>query len=166
MSANPENQLYGSDGIGDAAASSHGGSGIYVTMDGNNLGINIKSYAGEKQYASSKFSVPVDSHDIKIADDGSTVYVIAGDKLVATIAISGTKDFGIANVAADALAETVTITLADGTTQTIENATVASRNNNGALGVATRGAGAITFSAISLMPFDSIEIPEFEASEN
>ena len=158
MSANPEGQLYGSDG-GDAAGISHGGSGIYVTMDGNNLVINIKSYSNG--YVSNKFTVAVDSHDVKIADNGSTVYVIAGNKLAATIEISGTRDFGIKNVAPDALAETVTITLADGTSQTVENAVVASRHNNGSLGVATRGGGVVTFSALSLMPFDSIEIPQF-----
>ena len=163
MTANPEGQLYGADG-GDAAGASHGGSGIYVTMDGNNLVINIKSYA-DGAYASNKFSAAVDSHDIKIADDGNTVYVLAGDKLVATIAISGTKDYSIKNVAPDALAETVVITMADGTTQTVENAVVASRNNNGALGVATRGGGTITFSALSLMPFDSIEIPGVETPD-
>ena len=111
-----------------------------------------------KDYAN-KFSVAVDSHDIKVADNGETIYVIAGNKLAATIVISGTRDFGIPNVAADALAETVTITLADGTSQTVADAVVASRFNNGALGVATRGSGLISFTAISLMPFDSIEIP-------
>ena len=163
LSANPEGKLYGSDG-NDATTSSHGGSGIYLTMDGSNLVINVKGYA-DGAYVANKFTVAVDSNDIKIADDGEKVYVLAGETLVATIAISGTKDFGIKNVPADALAETVTVTLADGTTQTVENAVVASRNNNGALGVATRGGGQITFTAISLMPFDSIEIPSVEPEE-
>ena len=163
LAANPEGKLYGSDG-NDATSSSHGGSGIYLTMDGSNLVINVKSYA-DSAYSANKFTVAVDSNDIKIADDGEKVYILAGETLVATIAISGTKDFGIKNVPADALAETVTVTLSDGTTQTVENAVVASRNNNGALGVATRGGGQITFTAISLMPFDSIEIPGVEPEE-
>ena len=163
LAANPEGKLYGSDG-NDATTSSHGGSGIYLTMDGSNLVINVKGYA-DGAYVANKFTVAVDNNDIKIADDGEKVYVLAGETLVATIAISGTKDFGIKNVPADALAETVTVTLADGTTQTVENAVVASRNNNGALGVATRGGGQITFTAISLMPFDTIEIPGTEPEE-
>ena len=162
--ANPEQQYYGADG-GDATASSHGGSGIYLTIDGGKLVINVKSYA-DGAYSSNKFSVAINSTTIRIADDGTNVYIIAGDELVAVINIAGSRDFGINGVAADALAETVTITFADGTSSTIENAIVASKFNNGHLGIATRGAGSISFTGVALNAFDSIEIPVFPHVHN
>ena len=162
--ASPEKQFYGPDG-GDATGSSHGGAGIWLAIadiDGQlTLRINIKSYENGT-YKSNIFLVPVDGRNLTVADNGSVVTLIVNDKVAATIAISGTKDFGIDGVTAGEAAENVTITLADGTVAEVANAIVAASCDTGnSVGVATRG-GTIKFTSISLKPYDTVAIPADE----
>ena len=162
--ASPEKQFYGPDG-GDATGSSHGGAGIWLAIadiDGQlTLRINVKSYENGT-YKSNIFLVPVDGRNLTVADNGSVVTLIVNDKVAATIAISGTKDFGIDGVTAGEAAENVTITLADGTVAEVANAIVAASCDTGnSVGVATRG-GTIKFTSISLKPYDTVAIPADE----
>ncbi len=160
--ASPEKQFFGQDGH-DAAGSSHGGSGIYLSMDGEYaLRINIKSYV-DQAYVANIYSVDVESNDITVVDDGSIVYILSGDKLVATVAISGTADYGLEGVGADEACASATLSLCDGNIYEIPNALLAaSCDVANSVGVATRGGGSISFTSIALQPFSSVEIPEME----
>ncbi len=157
--ASMEKHYFGQDGHDSGAVISMGGAGIYINylMTGK-LRINIKTYV-DGQYVPNVFYIDTDNSIITLADNGSTVYVLTGDKLVATIDISGTKDYGIEGVAADELAEKAVLTLADGTVTVLENACVAANAAGSDLGIATR-TGNINFRSVSLNAFDTVEIPD------
>ena len=159
QNASLEKHYFGQDG-NDADGVSHGGAGIYLNYvpqgTGYAIRINIKTYV-EGQYIPNIYYVPVDSSDITVADDGNTVFIFAGEYLAATITITGTQDYGIADVPADALAAKAVLTTAEGTFE-IENACVSANIIDSDVGVATR-TGAINFNSISLNSFKSVEIP-------
>ncbi|MBE6585843.1 MAG: discoidin domain-containing protein, partial [Ruminococcaceae bacterium] len=162
--ASIENHFFGQDG-NDVGGVSMGGAGIYINYiargEGYALRLNIKTYADGK-YIPNLYYVPVDSSDITIADNGSTVYVLAGGKLAATIAISGVKDYGIStqhgSVPADALAEKAVLTTSEGTFE-LDNACVAANFMDSDLGIATR-TGTINFNRVTLKGFNTVVIPE------
>ncbi len=169
MAATLEGHYYGDDGNGAI-----GGSGIYVNVvpegDGKVAYINVKSFAGFREgdgrqtYSSNIFKVPCSTDaKITIADDGENVYVLESGALLAIISISGTHDYSIEGVPADALAEKVTVTLADGSVTEIASPAVAASHISdvGAIG---RGATIYLFS-IELKPFSSVEIPELSKPE-
>ncbi len=152
IKATKEGHYFGSDG--DDSGISMGGSGIYLTISGGKARINIKSYSGgnDGNYTPHIYTVPVsDAYYFTISDNGNQVVIKEAGNLVATIDISGTRDFGISGVAANQLAKTVTITLADGTSETITDAIVASSAVSD-LGVATR-TGTINITRLSLLPY-------------
>ncbi len=154
---------FGQDG-NDAGATSSGCAGIYVIPvvqdEVLKLRISIKTL-NENGFATPDVTyVDIDSTDITLADDGQTVYVIAGGKLVATIAISGTHDYAVANVAADACAEKVVLTLADGTSREIANPVVAASYLCD-VGFGVRGGASMVFDSFSLVGYSTVEIPEF-----
>ncbi|MBP3571457.1 MAG: discoidin domain-containing protein [Clostridia bacterium] len=158
-----ENHFFGQDGH-DAGGVSMGGSGIYVNYvprgTGYALRINVKTYE-DGQYVPNIYYALVDSSDITVTDDGSTVSIFAGDKLAATIVISGVKDYGISTnhgaTPADALAEKAVITTAEGTFE-LNNACVAATIEGSDLGIATR-TGTFDFDRVALNPYTSVEIP-------
>ena len=158
-----ENHFFGQDGH-DAGGVSMGGSGIYVNYvprgTGYALRINVKTYEDGK-YVPNIYYALVDSSDITVTDDGSTVSIFAGDKLAATIVISGVKDYGISTehgaTPADALAEKAVITTAEGTFE-LNNACVAATIEGSDLGIATR-TGTFDFDRVALNPYTSVEIP-------
>ena len=156
--ATVEGQFYGADG-NDADVNSYGGSGIYIAMlDETTLRINVKSYVDGK-YVPNIYTVTVASNDITVVDDGATVYVLAGDALVATIAINGTNDYGIAGVAADHASVSATLTIG-GETYEIANAILAAACNvENSIGLATRGGGNMTFSEVIIAGFSTVTIP-------
>ncbi|MBQ9151565.1 MAG: discoidin domain-containing protein [Clostridia bacterium] len=157
--ANPEGQFYGQDG-NDATANSYAGSGIFVALDGADVRINVKSYVDGK-YVPNIYKIAAPSNNITVADDGSVVYIISGDKLVATIAVNGTADYGVAGVAADEASASATLSLCDGTVVEIENAILAaSCDKANSIGAATRGGGVMSFSEIAVKGFTEVEIPE------
>ncbi len=150
IKATKETHYYGSDG-NDTGGVSMGGAGIYLTITGGKARINIKSYSGGT-YTPHIYTLPVsDAYYFTISDNGDQVVIKEAGNLVATIDISGTRDFGISGVAADQMAETVTITMADGTSETITDAIVASSAVS-ELGVATR-TGTINITRLSLLPY-------------
>ena len=158
-----EQFFFGQDGHDlVASGASMGGSGIYVTYTerptGPALRINIKTYEND-QYHYNVFYAPVDSSDITIADDGSTVYILAGGKKAATIAIEGTYDYWIAGTLPNDLAQKATITLADGTVTELNYACVSANGKSSDVGIATRDT-TIRFDRISIQSFDTVEIPE------
>ena len=156
--ATVEGQFYGADG-NDADVNSYGGSGIYIAMlDETTLRINVKSYVDGK-YVPNIYTVTVASNDITVVDDGATVYVLAGDALVATIAINGTNDYGIAGVAADQASASATLTIG-GETYEIANAILAAACDvENTIGLATRGGGNMTFSEVIIAGFSTVTIP-------
>ena len=156
--ATVEGQFYGADG-NDADVNSYGGSGIYIAMlDETTLRINVKSYVDGK-YVPNIYTATVASNDITVVDDGATVYVLAGDALVATIAINGTNDYGIAGVAADQASASATLTIG-GETYEIANAILAAACDvENTIGLATRGGGNMTFSEVIIAGFSTVTIP-------
>ena len=159
QNASMEKNYFGQDG-NDASGLSHGGAGIYLNYvpyeTGYAIRINIKTYV-EGKYVPNIYYVPVSSSNITVADDGKTVSIFTGEYLAATIAISGTQDYGIADVPADALAAKVVMTTAEGTFE-LENACVSASIIDSDVGVATR-TGTINFNGISLKGFNSVKIP-------
>ncbi len=161
--ATNENHFFGQDG-NDAGGVSMGGSGIYINYVPRGtayaLRINVKTYENG-QYIPNVYYAPVGSSDITVTDDGSTVSIFAGDKLAATIVISGVKDYGIStdhgSTPADALAEKAIITTAEGTFE-LNNACVAATIEGSDLGIATR-TGTFDFDRVALKPYTSVEIP-------
>jgi hypothetical protein len=161
--ASIENNFFGQDGH-DAGGVSMGGAGIYINYvprgTGYALRINVKTYE-DGQYVPNVYYALVDSSDITVTDDGSTVSIFAGDKLAATIVISGVKDYGIStehgSTPADALAEKAVITTAEGTFE-LNNACVAATIEGSDLGIATR-TGTFNFDRVALNPYTSVEIP-------
>ncbi len=152
-SATPEKQYYGTD-----KSNAVGGSGIYLSIEGENAYINIKSYDGNGAYLSNVFKAPISGEaNFTVADSGETIYIMESGNLIATISVSGTKDYGIATVASDALAEKVSITLADGSVHEVANPAVAA-SHIADVGITAR-ASLLTFTSLSLMPFSSVEIP-------
>ncbi len=160
QNASIEKEYYGQDGH-DGDSSSMGGAGIYLNViqkDGApTLRVNLKTYNGA--YVPNITYIPINSQTITVADNGNCVSIMAGDELVATIKISGTKDYGLDAVAADELAATAVMTLADGSEIVYEDACVAASHIS-QVGIATR-TGSIAFNRVSLMPFSSVAIPSF-----
>ena len=157
--ATREHNFFGADG-NDAGGVSHGGAGIYLNYVPQEIGyalrINIKTYVDGK-YIPNIYYAPVESSNFTVTDDGSTVSIFTDDKLIATIVISGTKDYGIDGVPADALAEKVVLTTIEGTFE-LTDACVAATMEISDLGVATR-TGTVNFDHVSLMPYKSVEVP-------
>ena len=143
-----EKQYFGADGH-DGDASSFGCAGIYLTHKDGTLSINVKSY--DNGMVPNVFTVAVSSNDFTVVDDGKTTTLYAGSDVVATFAFEGEADYGMGLQSC----ATVTITWADGSTNTVENALVAAAHTSD-LGIATRGAGAMTFTGVSLMPANSV----------
>ena len=156
--ATVEGQFYGADG-NDADVNSYGGSGIYIAMlDETTLRINVKSFVDGK-YVPNIYTATVASNDITVVDDGATVYVLAGDALVATIAINGTNDYSIAGVAADQASASATLTIG-GETYEIANAILAAACDvENTIGLATRGGGNMTFSEVIIAGYSTVTIP-------
>ncbi len=184
-----------------------GNGGIYllpVTDDDGNiwLRVNIKTVTGETvnengadhYYATPDITyIPVNSTRITVADNGEELLILAGTEQVAKIGVSGTKDLSAYYpVAADACAETVTVTtLVDGAyrgsyggpaaaevtrgedvdkgvARTVENAVVASSHLNGDLGFATRWT-TLHLTEIRLMAYSDMhntDIPDVEIQRN
>ncbi len=150
-----------------------GGPGIYLNVNRNPannsmvLRISIRSVDLETGVLSEHvFEQYIDSSVISVADSGSTVSIMAGDKLIATVAISG-EQVGYTNtymggttaeIPAGALATTAVLKLADGTVTTIENAAVAA-TCHADFGIANRTA-AISVAAVSVKPYSTATIPE------
>ncbi len=164
MNAGPEKNYYGADG-NDGAANSFGGGGIYLCIKDGKLRINVKTYV-DGAIVPAIYETPVDGNDISIVDNGSVISVIVGDKLVATIVLNGTADYGIASVGPETSAASAVLTLADGTVYEIGNVLAAATMLDGNLGFATRGPGALTFEAVSLMPANTVTVPEFPHIHN
>lgn len=159
QNASNEKHYFGQDGHDGGAVVSMGGAGIYLNpLPTGKLRINIKTYV-DGAYVPNVYYVNIESNVITVADDNSTVYIMAGDKLVATIAISGTKDYGLGGVEADALAEKAVLTLADGTVVELDNACVAAKAVGSDVGIATR-TGTIKFNKVSLQAFNTVEVPD------
>ncbi len=155
---------FGHDGNNSYA----GCGGIYTMVKDGVLLITIRSYTNGALVRNT-YTVYVDSNKITLADDGNTVYIIVGDKLVATVEISGTRDFGYTGkagaVATDACADKVILTLAGQEPVEVVDAIVAATCNSD-LGMAIREHGNyIKFSALSLVGFSTVEIPEMVAPE-
>ena len=155
----PINNYYETDGNGHM-----GGAGVYAAIYGGNLNIFVKAYSEENKthIALKKYAVPTDATELTIADDGETLYFVAGGKLLATIALSGETTYEkICDVAEGvAFAKTAVVTLVDGTTETIENTMVVSTCAS-QIGIAVRPA-AIKFDSVKVQAFSAIEIPEFK----
>ncbi len=162
--ASKECQYYGDQG---AATGGAGGSGIYLSFENGQLRIDVRSftgvfegapYDGNPTTASNLFYAPCSAEmNISIADAGSKLYIFESGTLAATIEISGTRDFGLANVPADAMADKVTITIGD-TSTTVENAFVAASHISD-VGITAR-ASTLTFTSLSLKPLSSITLPD------
>ena len=159
LNAGPEKTYYGADG-NDSSANSFGGGGIYFIIKNGKLTINVKTYV-EGKMVPYFVETTVDSNDLTIVDSNNVISVVVGDKLVATIVLNGTADYGIANVCAEISASSATVTLADGTVHEITNVIAAADMLNGDLGFATRGSGQMTFEAVSVMPANTVTVPEF-----
>ncbi len=151
----------------------YGGPGIYLNINSNpvdnsmKLRIDIRSVdTATGVLTDHVYEQYVDSGVISVADDGSTVFIMAGGKLIATVAISGeqvayTNTYmggSTGEIPAGALATTAVLTLADGTVETIENAAVAASCKSD-FGIACRTA-AITIASVSMKPFSTTTIPE------
>jgi len=145
----------------DDGASMIGGSGIYATIVDGKLQIVIKYFDATalKGIGNKYYTLNVDSNKLTFADDGNTVYILAGDTLCATIELSGSKDYDeISTTPVASFAETAKITLANGLVDTIEN-TLITDTHTTQVGIASR-VGTTQFSSISIVGFSTVEIPE------
>ena len=138
---------------------SHGNAGIYFSISGGVLRINVKTYVDGK-IVPNITTIPVSGNDLMIVDaDGVISVMVSGTKIV-TIELKGTADYGISGIAADKSVATAVLTIAGQAPKTIEKV-IAAATNFCDVGVATRGGGTMEFTAISLMPANSVEVPEF-----
>ena len=155
-SIRPIGQFYEDDGT-----TMLGGAGIYATITNGKLLLVIKYFdpTALKGVANRAYELDVDSNKLTFADNGETVYILAGDTLVATIELSGSKDYDeIATLPISSFAETAKITLNNGIVETIENTLIAATANT-QVGMAAR-AGKIEFSSVSIQGFSSVTIPD------
>ncbi len=162
-----EGNFWGRDGSANAFA----GSGIYfdVLINGDDItlymtvkhdAVDWNGTAWTSTFQNTVYAFPVNSSKITIADDGNTLYVVAGDELICTVAISGTQDITTweGRELEHPVASTAVITFADGTFETIEN--VACSADAGTLGMAFRSA-AYAWSGMSLDFLANYVIPSF-----
>ncbi len=158
----PINNYYETDGNNHM-----GGAGVYAAIYGGNLNIFVKVYNDENKthIALKKYAVPTDATELTIADDGETLYFVAGGKLLATVALSGATTYEKICDVADGVtfATTAVVTLVDGTTETIENTLVVSTCAS-QIGIALRP-NTMKFDSVKVQAFSAIEIPEFETNE-
>ncbi len=155
-SVRPIGNFYEDDGDGML-----GGSGIYATITEGKLQIVVKYFdaTAAKGVRNKYYTLNVDSNKLTFADDGNTVYILAGDTLCATIELSGSKDYdAISTIPVTSFAETAKITLANGLVDTIEN-TLITDTHTTQVGIASR-VGTTQFSSISIIGISNIEIPE------
>lgn len=162
-SVRPIGNYYEDDGSYAPGSSAFmmGGAGIYATITEGKLNIVIKYYdpTASKGVNNKYYTLDVDSNKLTFADDGKTVYILAGDKLCATIELSGSKDYdAISTIPVTSFAETAKVTLANGTVETIEN-TLITATAESQLGIASR-VGLTEFSSVSVVGFSTIKIPE------
>ena len=158
----PINNYYETDGNNHM-----GGAGVYAAIYGGSLNIYVKVFSAENKthIALKTYAVATDATELTIADDGETLYFIAGGKLLATIALSGETSYDVLDMVQPEImfAATAVVTLADGTTETIENTMVASTCVS-QIGIAVRP-NTMKFDSVKVQAFSAIEIPEFETSE-
>lgn len=138
-----------------------GGGGIYARIDGDRLTLVIKSHDAENGsgIANNVFTFTVDSTVLTFADDGnSTVYVLAGDKLITTITLTGavSYDFFTRVEPETPFAAKAEIVTADGTVKTIENTLVAAHPTQ--VGVAVRPNN-LKFASIAVTAFSDVTVP-------
>ena len=160
-------QFYENDGAGHT-----GGAGIYAAIMDGNLHLILKYYddTANRRIGNKLYTVPCEGTELTMADDGSTVYVLVGDKLLATIALSGSityEDIKAENCSpGNTFAASATIKLADGTEETIENTLIADTPLS-QIGISNRGnaqAGSFLFSYLEYGPFSEISIPEMDVT--
>ncbi len=146
----------------DDGAAMMGGAGIYAAIVNNELKIVIKHYdANAPKRVANKVlpSIIVDSNKLTLADDGETVYILAGDTLCATIELTGSKDYAdIITTPSSSFVESAKVTLASGEVVVIDNTLIAASHKS-QVGMAVR-TGHINFSSVSILGFSAIEIPE------
>ena len=160
-------QFYENDGAGHT-----GGAGIYAAIMDGNLHLILKYYddTANRRIGNKLYTVPCEGTELTMADDGSTVYVLVGDKLLATIALSGSityEDIKAENCSpGNTFAASATIKLADGTEETIENTLIADTPLS-QIGISNRGnaqAGSFLFSYLEYGPFSELSIPEMDVT--
>ncbi len=145
-----EGQYFGHDG-----ENNHSGcGGIQVSVKDHILQIRIRSWDG-KTMTRNDYKVYVNSNKISIADDGETVTIMAGDKAVATVTFSGTRDInGHTSV------EKAILTLVNQEKSIeIANAVVAASHKSD-FGMAIREHGNyIKFSELSMQGYSTVDVP-------
>ena len=158
----PINNYYETDGNNHM-----GGAGVYAAIYGGSLNIYVKVFSAENKthIALKTYAVATDATELTIADDGETLYFIAGGKLLATIVLSGETAYDVLDMVQPEImfAATAVVTLADGTTETIENTMVASTCVS-QIGIAVRP-NTMKFDSVKVQAFSAIEIPEFGSNE-
>ena len=113
--------------------------------------------------SNSAYGLKISSPENGVA--GAKSYI--AEKLVATIAISGTKAYADYGIEEGVIASTAVVTLADGTTQTIEN--VACAAGFGTLGIGARTddgsnndwGSQFTWSSVKVNALSTYDVPEF-----
>ena len=152
----PINNYYETDGNGHM-----GGAGVYAAIVNGQLNLYVKAYddASKTHIALKKYTVDVLGTSLTIADAGDTLYVLAGDQLVATVALSGETTYEkICDVAEGVtFAQTAVVTLYDGTTETIENTMIVATYQS-QIGMAIRG-GSTTFKSVKVQSLSDVTIP-------
>ncbi len=150
-----EGQYFGHDG-----ENNHSGcGGIQVSVKDHILQIRIRSWDG-KTMTRNDYKVYVNSNKISIADDGETVTIMAGDKAVATVTFSGTRDInGHTSV------EKAILTLVNQEKSIeIANAVVAASHKSD-FGMAIREHGNyIKFSELSMQGYSTVDVPAVDTA--
>ncbi len=161
----PIREFHEDDGLGRI-----GGAGIYAAIVDGQLHIMVKYYDETvgRRVGNKFYTIKCDGTELTIADDGSTVYILVGDKLMATIELSGSityEDIREINCSPGyTFAEKAVVTLANGIEETIENTLVADTVLS-QIGIASRGnatEAAFLFSSLEYGPFSAITTPEFD----
>lgn len=140
-----------------------GGAGIYARISDGKLTLVLKSHVTDTfaGVAIHTFEYAVDSTVLTFADDGKdTIYILAGDKLITKITLSGEVEYNDFYSLVDPVAKFAAkaeVINADNEVVTIENTLIATTPTQ--VGVAVRPQ-TIKFRSIEVAQFSSITIPE------
>ena len=155
------NNYYETDGL-----ASFGGAGIYFRIGDGKLYVMVKSHNAMLNcsvYTSIyEVALDTDSTVITVTDDDNVVTAYVGDKVYATITLSGEITYD--NIKAEncspsnVFAASADIVLADGQTYTLQNTLIAAHIENSEIGVVARS-GVFKFTDLKVDQLKNFEVP-------